>query len=371
MSDAPLRRTPLDAEHEALGARLVPFAGWRMPLHYPDGIVREHHAVRRHAGLFDVSHMGELWVRGPDAVEVVDRIVTNDIGRLADGRARYTVACNERGTILDDLIVYRVAADELLIVCNASNREKMAGVVRAAASGRSAEVDDATERTGLLALQGPHAFDVLAKAGAPSELVSMPSFSIRRALLAGVDVWIARTGYTGEDGVEIVCPWESTVAVWRALLAAGAVPVGLGARDTLRLEARLALYGNEIDETTTPWEAGLGWVVKLDKGEFTGREALAQARRRPLERTLVGFEMTGRGIARHGYQILDEDGAVVGVVTSGGPAPSLDRNIGLGYVPPRLSDIGTALRIDVRGKPVDAVVVRTPFYVRPREPAAP
>ncbi|MBV9948820.1 MAG: glycine cleavage system aminomethyltransferase GcvT [Myxococcales bacterium] len=367
MTPAPLRHTPLHAEHVALGGRLVPYAGWELPVLY-SGIVDEHQAVRSAAGLFDVSHMGELVLRGEYATQVVDYLVTNDATALAPGRAMYTCACNAQGAILDDLIVYRRAADEWLVVCNASNVAKMsAHFARAAAD--HCDFEDRSDVTALLALQGPRAFEVLGRLGGEGPaLATLRSFELRDATLAGVRTTVARTGYTGEDGAEIFCPWDGAVAVWRALVAAGASfslkPAGLGARDTLRLEARLMLYGNDIDETTNPFEAGLGWVVKLDKGDFVGREALAEIRARLPVRKLVGFEVTGRGIARHGYVLRNLDEDEIGTCTSGSPGPTVGKNIGLGYVRAAMSAIGTPLLVDCRGKNVEAVVVPTPFYKR-------
>jgi aminomethyltransferase len=366
---ADLRRTPLHAEHVRLGGRLVPFAGFEMPVQY-SGITAEHTAVRERAGLFDVSHMGELWFSGSRAAEVVDGLVTNDIGRLDDGRAAYTCCCNERGTILDDLIVYRFSKERVLVVCNASNREKISGHFAAEARGK-ADFDDASDRTALLALQGPLALAILTKTGVgiADVATALPSFRIRETEIAGRKVIVARTGYTGEDGVEIFCRNEDAVALWTGILAAGESagisPVGLGARDTLRLEARLALYGNDIDETTNPIEAGLGWVVKLDK-PFIGRDALRKIKESGPSRKLIGFEMVGRGVARHGYPLKSQSGEVVGVCTSGGPSPTLGKSIGLGYVPSAMAAVGTALVVDCRGRNTEARLVPTPFYKRAR-----
>jgi aminomethyltransferase len=366
-----IKRTPLYAEHERLGARLVPFAGWEMPVQY-EGISAEHHAVRQRAGLFDVSHMGELELSGPGAAALVNRLVTNDLARIADGQAMYTVCCNPAGTILDDLIVYKRSDTDILIVCNASNRTKIVPYFQAAATS-GVQVRDASDQTALLALQGPRALEVLV--GAEPALAgieqSLGSFRLRSARIAGIDTTIARTGYTGEDGVEIFCPWSAAPALWRALLEAGKSveirPVGLGARDTLRLEARLSLYGNDIDETTNPIEAGLAWTVKLDKPDFVGKQALEQVKRQGPTRKLAGFEMTGRGVARHGYPLLDAGGRQVGVCTSGAPSPTLGKNIGLGYLPPALAEPGSEILVDCRGKSVPALVVKTPFYKRPKQ----
>jgi len=336
-----------------------------MPVQY-QGIKAEHEAVRTRAGLFDVSHMGELLVEGPNAAGEVDGLVTNDVSRLESGQALYTVCCNEAGFILDDLIVYRLRSDRVMVVCNASNRKKIASHF-ASRLAQDVSFEDASDRLALLALQGPQASQILAACGAPSTAIELGSFELTEARVGPVEAWVARTGYTGEDGFELFCSSDDAVTLWRALLAAGSshglAPVGLGARDTLRLEARLMLYGNDITEETHPFEAGLGWVVKLDREDFVGRDALRKIKERGLERRLVGFEMTGRGIARHGYPIV-VGANQVGTVTSGSPGPTVGKNIGLGYVPIGLSRVGTPLGIEIRGKVVDAVVVRTPFYKR-------
>jgi len=370
VTDPELAKTPLYDEHVALGARIVPFAGWLMPVQYK-GISAEHQAVRERAGLFDVCHMGELVLGGAEAANVVDRLVTNDLSKIADGQAMYTCCCNDGGTILDDLIIYKRAKNDVLVVCNASNRAKISAHFRAAAQGRC-EFADVSDKTALLALQGPKAFDVLAAAEPKLAGLSqkLGRFRLGSFELAGKRVTLARTGYTGEDGVELFCAWADAPALWRGLLEAGKAsgiePVGLGARDTLRLEARLSLYGNDIDETTNPLEAGLGWTVKLDKPDFAGKAALEEVKRDGTPRKLVGFEMTGRGIARHGYPLLDLAGQACGVCTSGAPSPTLGKNIGLGYLPAALSAVGSEFLVDCRGKHVGAKVVKTPFYARPR-----
>lgn len=359
--------TPLFAAHQALGAKIVDYAGWQMPIQYA-GVTAEHNAVRTAAGLFDVCHMGELVLEGPRALEVINHIATNDIARLVDGQAMYTCACNERGGILDDLIVYRESATRYLTVCNAANRAKMVAHF-AAVAGTLCTFVDISDNTGLLAFQGPKALDVLERL-VPAEraLRSIKPFHFAQATLSGRPCTIARTGYTGEDGVEIFCSASDVEPLWTAILAAGApfgvMPIGLAARDTLRLEARLSLYGNELDESTTPWEAGIGWAVKLTKTDFIGKSALALAKNSPPAKVLVGFEMLGRGIARHGYPIVDSAGQVLGTCTSGAPSPTLGKSIGLGYVPPALSEVGTNLLVDCRGKSIEARVVKLPFYKR-------
>jgi aminomethyltransferase len=361
------KQTSLHSRHVAAKGRMVPFAGYSMPIQY-SGIVDEHQAVRSAAGLFDVSHMGEISMTGEHAAAVVDYLVTNDTTKLVDGQAMYTCACNEGGTILDDLIVYRAARDKWLIVCNASNREKMTAHFRKAAENHC-DYEDKSDATALLALQGPKAFAILERLGSDAaKLHELKSFHFRDAVVGNVRCTVARTGYTGEDGVEIFCAWDDAPALWDQLLEIGGPlglkPVGLGARDTLRLEARLSLYGNDIDETTNPIEAGLGWVVKLDKPMFVGKEALAAVKAAPLPRKLVGFEVEGRGIARHGYPLRTLDGKEVGVCTSGSPGPTVGKNIGLGYLPADMTAIGTKFAVDCRGKNVEAVVVKTPFYKR-------
>jgi aminomethyltransferase len=312
--------------------------------------------------------MGELRLRGQYASYVVDYLVTGDVKKLVDGQAMYTCACNERGTILDDLIVYRRAQEDWLVVCNGANRNKMSAHFAHAAVNHC-DYEDQSDATALIALQGPKAFEVLSASGAP-DLSSLKSFHFRDAMIAGVPTTTARTGYTGEDGVEIFCPWADAPTVWRALFGAGAPlgmkPVGLGARDTLRLEARLSLYGNDIDETTHPLEAGLAWIVALQKGDFVGAGVLRQLAQAPLPRKLVGFEMVGRGIARHGYVLRDASAREVGICTSGSPGPTVGKNIGLGYLPTELSEVGTQFLVDCRGKNIEAVVVKTPFYRRPK-----
>lgn len=364
MDTSTLKQTPLYDEHIRLKGRMVPFTGYSLPVQYT-GIVDEHHAVRKAVGLFDVSHMGELVVRGAAALAAVDRLVTNDLRGLQDGQSRYTVCCNEGGTVLDDLIIYRVSATQVLIVCNASNRAKIVG--HFTRSITDAEVNDISDDTALIAVQGPRAMELLVAAGVDPRVTEMPAFHFGDASVLNVPCTVSRTGYTGEDGVEIFCPPGEAARIWSGLLrfgeAYGAKPAGLGARNTLRLECKMALYGNDIDETTNPLEAGLGWVVKLDGDDFIGRDALRAIQAAGLTRKLVGIQMTGRGIARHGYPVVI-DGQEVGVVTSGSPSITLGTNIGLAYVPVGASRVGTALGIQIRDKVIDAVVVKTPFYKR-------
>ena len=369
MNDAE-RRTALYAEHEALGARFVPYAGWRMPVQYR-GVAEEHHAVRSGVGLFDVSHMGRLELSGAEAVAVIDAAITNDLQRLAPGQALYTCCCNESGGILDDLIVYKESAERVLVVCNAANRSQISAHLAALAAGRCG-FEDASDRTCLIAVQGPAALELIATLGTSLRLPEdLPPFHFRRSDLFGLRCAVARTGYTGEDGVEIFCQAEHAPTLWRGLLEAGqrlaVQAIGLAARDTLRLEARLSLYGNEIDLSTNPLEAGLGWTVKSAGREFIGKAALTRIKEQGLTRRLVGFEMLGRGIARHGYALSSADGAALGHCTSGAPSPTLGVNIGLGYVPLTHTALGTEIVVDCRGRAVPARVVKTPFYRRGAE----
>lgn len=363
--------TPLYSRHLALQGKMVPFAGYSLPIQY-SGIVKEHQAVRQQAGLFDVSHMGEIRVRGAGALAALNALITNDLAPAAIGQATYTCACNEQGGILDDLILYKFADDDFLIVCNASNRAKMvAHFSEQLARFPEVSWEDESDQTALLALQGPATFSILKQldSSLPQLSTELAPFHFRSLTLLGHPAVLARTGYTGEDGVEIFCAPEDAAALWDALLESGAphglVPAGLGCRDTLRLEARLSLYGQEIDESIHPLEAGLGWVVKFHKADFLGKAALEQIQERGLTRRLVGFEMKGRGIARHAYPLVHpESGSVLGVCTSGGPSPTLGRAIGLGYVPLEFAQPGTAIAVDCRGKHIEAQVVKTPFYRR-------
>ncbi len=366
---APLRRTPLFDRHKALSGKLVEFGGWEMPVQY-SGLMDEHVAVRTRAGVFDVSHMGEIRVRGPKAFEVVQRLTCNDVAALTDGRVQYSAFLTEAGTFVDDLLTYRLAEDDYLLVVNAGNTPKDVSWAKAAAVP-GARVDDESSLWAQIAVQGPKAEEILAPI-VDAPLSPIGYYHFRKARVSGVPSVGSRTGYTGEDGFEIYAPSEEAGRIWDAVLAAGQphgiLPAGLGARDTLRLEARLALYGNDIDDTVTPWESGLGWIVKLKKGDFVGREALVAQKADGPTKALVGFEVTGRGIARHGYPVRLEAGTdePVGVVTSGTQTPTVGKAIGLAYVPTANAAPGTRLLIEIRGKSVPAVVIPTPFYKRPR-----
>ncbi len=360
------RRTPLYEAHRALGGRLVEFAGWEMPLSYR-GIAEEHQAVRRHCGLFDVSHMGEIEVSGPSAAAVCQELMVNDVARLGIGDAQYTLLCNDAGGVLDDLIVYRLGAERYLLIVNAASTAQDVVWIASHAAGR-AEVVDRSAALALLALQGPEAEVALSTLTA-FDLTALRAFTACTTRVAGEDVVVSRTGYTGEDGFEILVEATSARTVWDALLESamrrGGLPAGLGARDTLRLEAGLPLCGTDMDATTTPLEAGLAWVVKLDKGEFVGRAALAAQAASGLTRRLVGLELEEPGIPRHGYGVW-RDGTRVGRVTSGTKSPTLGTFIGLAYVAIAAAAPGTPVALDIRGRRVPAHVVERPFYRRVR-----
>jgi len=361
---AALRRSPLYEAHRAAGGRMVPFAGWEMPVQYA-GLVEEHLAVRTRVGLFDVSHMGEILIESPHALAAVQRLITNDARPLAVGQGLYTPMCNPDGGVIDDLIVFRTADHEYLLIVNAGTRAKDLAWIQEHAA--PAKVRDLSDEVALLALQGPRAEDVLEAASGARLGALLPFHRLEGIAVQGISVAVARTGYTGEDGFEIAPAWDSAPRVWEALVEAGRphglAPVGLGARDTLRLEAGLMLYGQDIDETTSPLEAPLAWTVKFDKEEFIGRPELERQRKDGVARRLVGFEADGRAIPRHGCEIRAA-GERAGTVTSGTFSPSLRRPIGMGYVPRAASARGSGLEIEVRGSPVPARVVRLPFYRR-------
>lgn len=362
MIDA-LKRTPLYEEHTRLGGRIVSFAGYEMPVHYPGGIVAEHQAVRRAAGLFDVSHMGELEVHGGDALGFVQYVTTNDASKLTVGQAQYSALCRTDGGILDDCIVYRFG-DRYMIVVNASNVDKDRDWIAAHADRFGTTVRDRSDETGLIALQGPESQAILARLTA-ADLDAIRYYHFAEGTVAGVSCVISRTGYTGEDGFELYLPAERTVDVWRRLLEEGApeglVPTGLGARDSLRLEMGYALYGNDMDEQRTPLEAGLGWITKLGKSDFIGRDALLTQKQQGVRHRLVGFVCQERGFPRHGYAI-HIDGEPAGEVTSGIVSPMLQHGIGMGYVPAESAKPGTRIDIMIRDRPVAAEIVRPPFY---------
>jgi len=366
VSTAPANATPLLDAHHALRARMVEFAGWLMPLQYA-GILDEHRAVRERVGLFDLSHMGELWVEGRDAAAALARAVVSDPARLAPGRAQYSMLCAPDGGVIDDLIVYRLTEDRFLIVANAANARAVSDALAERVGGSPVVLDDRSLSTVLCALQGPRSVDVLATLTA-LDLTAIRYYGIAEGTVAGLPALVARTGYTGEDGFEVFVDVADGRRLWDALLEAGhahgIAPAGLGARDTLRLEAGMPLYGNELDRDTTPYDAGLGRVVRLDKpDDFVGRAALERIDREGPRRRLVGLELSARGIARSGYPVL-AGGHRTGTVTSGTLSPTLGRAIAMAYVAPADGEIGTMLDVEIRGAPVAASVVPLPFYRR-------
>lgn len=365
-----MKRTPLYEEHVKLGAKIVDFAGFEMPVQY-SGVVVEHNAVRNAAGLFDVSHMGEFEFRGPGALAFLNALTANDVAKLTDGKAQYSLLCNEQGGIVDDILVYRLAADHFWMVVNAANIEKdwnwVIKIKNEKFKTENCEIKNISDETCLLALQGPRAIEV-AKTLTQAPVAELKSFHACVGTAAGREnCLIGRTGYTGEDGVEIFCKAPQAAPLWRAILEAGKTagikPAGLGARDTLRLEARLSLYGHEINDETNPLEAGLGWVVKLDKPDFIGKNPIVKIKEAGLKRTLVGFKMCDKSIARQGFAIVAEE-KTIGHVTSGSYSPTLAYGIGLGYAPTAFEKIGTKFNIDIRGKQRLAEVVTVPFYKR-------
>jgi aminomethyltransferase len=363
MVDQTLKQTPVHDEHVALGGRMVPFAGFAMPVQYPTGIVKEHQAVRTAAGLFDVSHMGEFEIRGPQALDFVQHLLTNDAARLDVGQAQYTVLTSTDGTALDDCILYRFD-DHYMVVVNAGNRAKDREWFERAAVGFEVEFADRSESVGLLALQGPKAEAILAGL-TDRDLTAIRFYHFAEGRVAGIDAVISRTGYTGEDGFELYVPAVDTADLWRELLRAGEpgglIPAGLGARDSLRLEVGYILYGNDLDERRTPLEAGLGWVVKLDKGDFVGRDALLRQKESGLREKLAGFVLAERGFPRQGYEILYQ-GEPAGEVTSGVLSHSTGQGVGMAYLPLEATKPGTEIDVIIRDRAIPARVARPPFY---------
>jgi aminomethyltransferase len=363
-----LRKTPLNARHRASNAKMVPFAGWDMPVEY-SGITAEHMAVRTRAGLFDVSHMGEIEIAGKDALAAVQHISSNDASRLQVGQAHYAGLLTHEGTFVDDLLVYRMASSHFLLVVNASNVAKdYAWIAEHVKAVGDAAVVDSSSRYALISIQGPASREVLQPLTGV-DLSDLRYYWFAHGEVASARVTVSRTGYTGEDGYEIFVPPQMADGVWQALLESGrsadVIPCGLGARDTLRLEAAMRLYGNDIDESTTALEADLAWMIGWDKRDFIGRERLLQQKEQGVTRKLVGFEMTDPGIARHGY-LVSTDGRRVGVVTSGTQTPYLKKAIGMAYVPEEMAAAGTTIEIDIRGRSARARIVPLPFYKRPR-----
>ena len=357
-------RTPLHPAHLAASARMVEFAGWDMPVQYR-GVLEEHDAVRTGVGIFDVSHMGEVMLEGPRALEAAQHLVTNDLSKCKDGQAQYSALLNERGGVIDDVVVYRFSETRLFVCVNASRREKDFEWMRSHA-GEGVTVSQRSDDWAQIAVQGPKAAALVDSLCAP-HVLDLAYYHFREATVAGIPGCIvARTGYTGEDGFEIFCPPDQALKLWNTLAGGGAVPCGLGARDSLRLEVAYRLYGNDMDEEHTPLEAGLGWIVKLDKpGGFIGSDALKAQKAAGLARRLVGFKLTGKGIARQHYPVRAPGSAThVGEVTSGTMSPVLKEAVGLAYVPAALSKEGTAFDVEIRGKPVPAVVVKTPFVTK-------
>ena len=365
-----MRRTALFEAHRALGAKLVPFGGFEMPVSYA-GILREHDAVRRRAGLFDLSHMGQFALRGANVGAWAETLTVNLVANMKPGQARYNIFTNERGGAHDDVIFYRLDAERWLLVVNASNAEAMWQLVSAAAPP-GIELVNNHGVDALIAIQGPRSVEILRDFVA-ADLAAMKYYSCLETRVRGVDSVVARTGYTGEDGFEIYIPSDeaTSVRVWNEILEAGkefgVVPCGLGARNTLRLEARLPLYGHEISDAINVWEAGLDRFCKMEKPDFIGRASLEKAKTEETKRALVGLEMIDRGIARDGYKVLNASGSEIGYVTSGSPAPFLKKNIALAYVPGEFAALGTELKVEIRGQGVKAQVVPTPFYRKPKK----
>jgi aminomethyltransferase len=367
-----LKQTPLNSLHRKMGGRMVDFGGWDMPVQYPAGTVEEHLRTRTHSGLFDVSHMGEIDVRGADAIPFVNRLVSNDASKLVDGQAQYSALTTPEGTVIDDLLVYRFGAEHLLLVVNASTTEKDWEWIKSHRQNEAVELNNVSADYCQIALQGPDAINILQQL-TDTPLAEIKYYHFREGTVDNVAAIISRTGYTGEDGFEVYAAPDKAEQLWNKMLDAGqagtpdgVIPCGLAARNTLRLEAGMALYGHEIDETTTLLEANLGWICKLNKGDFIGRERLAKQKEEGFKERLVGFEMTERGIARDGQEVLIK-GERQGRVTSGSPAPYLKKNIGMAYVPTQYANVGQEIQIDVRGRAVGAQVVSTPFYKREKK----
>ena len=361
MANENLKKTPLNELHKALGGKMVDFGGWELPVQFT-GVIEEHEAVRNDVGLFDVSHMGELTVKGPQALELLQRATCNDVAKLDDGRAHYNGLLYPQGTFVDDILIYQIAPDDFFVVVNASNTDKDFEWLRNHARDFDADVQNVSANYAQLAVQGPNAEKIL-QPMTDLNLADIKYYRFAQGNVDGAPSIVSRTGYTGEDGFEVYASPEDGPRIMQKLLDAGAKPCGLGARDTLRLEAKMALYGNDIDDTTTPIQADLGWIVKLDKGDFAGRDVITKERQEGPRRKLVGFEMVDRGIGRHGYPIVDRN-EEIGVVTSGTHSPTLKKAIGLAYLPLDKSAQGTEFTVLIRGKEARARVVPTPFYKR-------
>ena len=366
MSTENLKKTPLNEVHRNLGGKMVDFGGWDMPVQYTAGVIAEHLATREKAGLFDVSHMGEIWVEGEDAIAFVNHLTTNDVAKLVDGQAHYSALTNENGGVIDDLLVYRFNENKLLLVVNAGTQDKDWEWISSHKADYKVDLRHVSVEFCQIAIQGPKAVEILQKL-TDSDLSSVKYYHFQEGAVDGVPAILSRTGYTGEDGFEVYADASKAVQLWNKILETGAdegiLPCGLAARNTLRLESAMSLYGHELSDEISPLEANLGWICKLNKGDFIGREPMAKLKEEGLKRKLVGFEVTDKGIARDEHEVFIND-EKVGVVTSGSPAPFLKKNIGLAFVPAEFANIGQEITIDVRGRKLAAVVVPTPFYKR-------
>lgn len=370
MTDENLKRTPLNAVHRELGGRMVDFGGWDMPVQYPAGVIEEHMRCRTRAGLFDVSHMGEIWVEGPGSIAFINRLTTNDVTKLVDGQAHYSALTRENGGVVDDLLVYKFADERLLLVVNAGTTDKDWDWISShVKDGDDLTLTNASSEYCQIAVQGPDAVAILQQL-TETDLSAIKYYHFEEGKVDAVEAIISRTGYTGEDGFEVYAKPEFAVQLWTKLLDTGKygtdegiLPCGLAARNTLRLESAMSLYGHELADEITPLEAGLGWITKLQKGDFIGSSALAAQKEAGVKRKIAGFEMTEPGIARDGFDVY-VDGQKVGYVTSGSPAPFLKKNIGLAFLPPQFANVGQEIKIEVRGKHLGARVVPTPFYKR-------
>lgn len=381
MSIETLKKTPLNEVHRSLGGKMVDFGGWDMPVQYPAGVIEEHMRTRTHSGLFDVSHMGEIWVEGPDAITFVNRLTTNDVTKLVDGQAHYSALTNENGGVVDDLLVYRFGPEKLLLVVNAGTTDKdwewinsFLSEPRASADGIFESKPNITLKNASadycqIAVQGPDATGILQKL-TETKLEEIKYYHFTKGKVDDIDSIISRTGYTGEDGFEVYSSADKAEQLWNKLLETGnfgsdrgILPCGLAARNTLRLESGMSLYGHELSDTITPLEANLGWITKLQKGEFTGSDKIAKQKEEGVSRKLIGFEMVDRGIARDDFDVYI-GGEKVGYVTSGSPAPYLKKNVGLAFLPVEFANVGQEIKIDVRGKHLAAIIVPTPFYKR-------
>lgn len=367
MAGNELKKTPLNALHKSLGGKMVDFGGWEMPVQYPAGVIEEHMATRTRAGLFDVSHMGEIWVEGPDSIEFINYLTTNDVRKLTDGQAQYSVLTNEAGGAVDDLLVYRFGEERFLLVVNAATTEKDWDWIRKHKPEEAkVELRNASAEFCQIAIQGPKALEIL-QTLTKTPLAEIKYYHFETGQVAGVESIISRTGYTGEDGFELYAKPEFAETLWNSLTDAGRafdiLPCGLAARNTLRLEAAMSLYGHELSDEISPLEANLGWIVKLEKGDFIGRQALSAQKAEGVRRRIAGFEMTEPGIARDGFEVFAGE-EKIGYVTSGSPAPYLKKNIGLALLAAEFAKTGEEIKIDVRGKRLSARIVQTPFYKR-------